>query len=136
MLENFGYSPYTRGGRIRKQFRFGEYLAIIVSDFDPIENEEDEIEYIFVMAVYKMPKDQIRLFVTSEMSAGARNIWAKSPELSPGEDVAFLGLFLGVGHSNLGMSSDWTDLDKFTTKALDVASEQLNVREQAIEDPV
>ena len=66
MVENFGYWPQTKGGRIRKRFRFREYLAIVVSDFDPTENEDDEIEYIYVMAVYKMPEDQIRLFVTSD----------------------------------------------------------------------
>ena len=36
MVENFRYWPQTKGGRIRKQFRFGDYLAIVLSDFNPI----------------------------------------------------------------------------------------------------
>ena len=136
MVENYWYWPQTKGGRIRKRFRFGEYVAMVLSDFNPIENEDDEIEYIYVMAVYKLPEDQIRLFVTSEMSAEARALWERRPELNPGGNLAFLGFFSKEGHSNLGTSSDWTDLDKFVTKALEVARKELDVRAEATEDPV
>ena len=136
MVENFWYWPQTKGGRIRKRFRFGEYLAMVLNDFDPIENEDDEIEYTYVMAVYKLPEDQICLFVTSEMNAEVRALRERHPELNPGGDQAFLGVFSKEGHSNLGTSSDWTDLDKFVTKALDVARVRLNVRAEVIEEPV
>ena len=136
MVEKFGYWPQPKGGTNRKRFRFGEYVAAIRSDFDPIEDEDYGIEYLYVMPVFKLPEQQLCLCVASEMSIEVRGLWNRYPELDPGREQAFLGVFSGEGHSNLGSSSDWTDLDKFTAKALDMAREQLNVREQAIEDPV
>ncbi len=136
MAQNFGYWPQPKGGTLRKQFRFGDYVAVVLSDFLPVEDDDDEIEYLYVMGVFKLPEKQICLAVASEMSAEVRALWERHPELNPGGAQAFLGVFPGDGHTNLGSSSDWTDLDKFTTKALDVAREQLNVREQAIEDSV
>ena len=136
MLENFGYWPQPKGGTNRKRFRFGDYAAFVRSDFDPIDDEDDEIEYLFVMAVFKLPERQLCLAVASEMSAEVKALWERHPELNPGREQAFLGVFSGEGHSNLGSSSDWTDLDKFTTSALDLAREQLNVRAEATEQPV
>ena len=136
MVQNFGYWPQTKGGRIRKRYRFGEYVAIVRSDFDPIDVEDDEIEYFFVMAVFKLPDLQLCLAVASEMSANARAIWARLPELSPGESEAFLGVFSNGAHSNYGTSSDWTNLDKFVTKALDMARDRLNVSAEVSEEPM
>lgn len=135
MVENFEYWPQTNGGTNRKRFRFGEYVAIVRSDFDPID-DEDEIEYLFVMAVFKLPELQLCLAVASEMSAGVRGLHERHPELAPEGNEAFLGVFSSGAHSNLGTSSDWADLDKFVTKALDVARGRLNVRAEVTEEPM
>jgi hypothetical protein len=41
----------------------------------------------------------------------------------------FLGVFDEEGHKNLGSSDDWTELDKFTARALSITAEWLKVSE-------
>ena len=89
MVENFEYWPQTKGGTNRKRFRFGNYVAIVRSDFDPIEDEDDEIEYLFVMAVFKLPELQLCLAVASEMSAEVRGLYERHPELAPEYERVF-----------------------------------------------
>lgn len=124
MSGNLGYWPEVidQGGKLRKQFRFGEYVAYVHSDFDPFDDDDDDaIEYLYVMAVFKLPEEELCLCVASEMTAEVRGLRERHPELFPKGNHPFLGVFSGEIHYNLGASSDWADLEKFTFKALDVA---------------
>lgn len=123
MQESFGYWPGVKGGEPRKRFRFGSYAAVVLSDFEP--SDDDEIKYLYVMAVFELPEGKLCLCVASEQSQELLALWERHPEFNPGGNAHVLGLFDGGGHSNLGTSSDWADLEKFTAKALDVARSHL-----------
>lgn len=71
-----------------------------------------QYEYLFV--VYGKDDGKPVLIVSSE-----RNMMP----FDGGSHV--LGLFDGNGHANLGFSDDWSDLEKFFPKALEIVEKKL-----------
>ena len=134
MEETWEYWPDVKGGKLRKQFRFSSYGAIALGDFEPFD---DEIQYLYIIAVFELPEKKLCPCVASELSQELLDLWKRHPEFDPGGNAHILGLFTPQGGpSDLGVSSDWADIEKFTTKALDVARSQLKVRAPATEEPL
>ncbi len=74
-----------------------------------------QYEYLFV--VYRKDDGKPVLIVSSE----------KSMMPFPGGSHV-LGFFDGNGHANLGFSDDWSDLEKFFPKALELVEKELGLR--------
>ena len=97
------YWPQVEGGKVRSETRFGRYVAVVKSDLQSL----GEVEYLYVMAVFKMPQKKLCLCVASEV-----NTFAREMALKDLPDDPILGVFPGDAHRNLGASSDWGDIDR------------------------
>ncbi len=118
------YLPTITDGHRVATYVMGPYIAIVLTDCE----SSGMIEYKHALFVY-LPdpqaaeaRPQVVMAVAAELSSFA----AKT--LPDGDEPAyFLGVFPGDGHLNMGLSSDWANLEKFTHKALTVAQERLKV---------
>ena len=129
MNEPREYWPVFEGGRVTRRFRFANYQAAIVTDMRSTGN----VEYLYVMLIFKMPEDKLCLCIASEKN---RNYGRRIQGDQPFDFGAshFLGLFPGQGHQNFGTSNDWADIDRFTARALELARDHLKVSDEAVEE--
>jgi hypothetical protein len=118
--ETHQHWPAIQGGRPGRRFCFGDYSAIVLTDVE----FQGTIEYLYVMPVFKMPENRFCLCVTSETN----RLYGQGEQRSH-----FLGLFDGQRHRNYGASDDWSDIEKFTVRALELARDYLKVPDVAVE---
>ncbi len=122
-----GYWPRIRGGAAVARFKFGSYEAVLAKDMESL----GAVKYLYVLLVFKIPERTLRICVSSEKRIGGVLFPSLGTQEPSGSHV--LGLFPGTGHINLGSSDDWADLDKFTVRALALAREHLQVRDEVVE---
>ncbi|MBI1257187.1 MAG: hypothetical protein GC204_06925 [Chloroflexi bacterium] len=117
------YLPAIKNARPVYRYQIGSYVAVIVKDCESF----GKIRYNFVLYVLDPVSNEPIFAVTSEKNNATGNL------------IPSIGVFPGSTHENLGMSEDWADLDKFTSRALEVVTErfQINSRPQLlpISDP-
>jgi len=128
MNEKKEYWPIIQGGSITRLFRFGEYLAALVTDMQ----SPGLIEYLYVMLVTKILDDKLCLCIASEKDTTYGKKFADASFHSRGSHV--LCVFTGDFHLNYGASNDWADIDLFTARALELARDQLNISGEAVEE--
>ena len=115
------YMPVIVQARWVQRFQLGSYQAMVGTDCI----SDGLTHYLHVMYVSKDAENQPCLAVTSEYS--------------PSEDRTVspcLCLFFGGQHLNAGVSQDWTELDIFVPKALEMAAEALAISEAPRELPL
>lgn len=120
------YLPALTNARPVSRYMIGEYLAVVLTDCE----SKGSIEYKHVVLVYRMGAEYEDgenplpvLAVAAEKSEGVAELLGEEST----EERYFLGVFPGDGHMNMGMSADWADLEKFTTKALDVIANHFKI---------
>ncbi len=116
------YLPTISQGRVSARYQLGQYLLVFYTDCVSI----GAIDYLYVMVVLSSNQKQPIYAIASEISVFMT-------DQSPNE--RFLGSFPGNGHMNHGMSADWTDLDKFTARALAMAAGHLQTSDTPIKLP-
>jgi hypothetical protein len=116
------YLPTLKNARPVYRYQFGNYIGVVVTDCESV----GMIQYTHVLFVFEVGEKTPIFAVASEIS---------SMLIEHNPNARFLGVFDGHGHSNYGLSEDWLDLDKFTTMALNVATEHFNVEEKPIRLP-
>jgi hypothetical protein len=113
------YLPALNDARIVASYTFGQdILTTILTDC----KSSGAIQYTHVMLVYRLNPDEpdqptIIMAVASEINRMAHL----------GGGSHFLGVFPGNGHTNLGASDEWADLQTFIQKALEVTAGYLNL---------
>jgi hypothetical protein len=112
MTEIKPYWPVIEGGRISRVFRLGRYRAALVTGM----SSPGSVQYLHVLFVFQEPEARLCLCVASEEN---------SFPAESGGDSHYLGVFPGDGHLNLGASNDWANVELFTSRALDIAAENL-----------
>jgi hypothetical protein len=112
------YLPMLTDARVVNRYKMGPYLAVVLTDC----KSGGMIAYRHVVMVY-----------TFEPEPGGESrprpilaVAAEESEILEDHNACFLGIFPGDGHLNLGHSTDWADLDKFTTKALEIIASHLH----------
>ena len=129
MEQDSKYWPVVRGGEPGQRFRFGNYIATLLTDLE----SPGKIDYLYVMCVFEAPDDELCLCIASEKNARYEPGTAGDDAGDRGESH-FLGLFPGQGHVNMGSSNDWADLEKFTVRALEAARQHLGVEHEPVEE--
>ncbi|MDI6809048.1 MAG: hypothetical protein QME66_08730 [Candidatus Eisenbacteria bacterium] len=90
-------------------------------------------QYLYVMQVFKLPECKLCLCVTAETNRMyGRTVPVDRASGSGGSH--FPGLFPGQGHTNLGSSNDWADIEIFAAKAVELARCHLKVDAEAVEE--
>lgn len=77
------------------------------------------MQYQFLFVVSEKDKQEPVLIVSSEKNSMQKRLGGASH---------FLGLFDEHGHTNLGHSDDWGNLEMFFTKALELVEKHLGIR--------
>jgi hypothetical protein len=108
--------PLIKSARGVRRYRLGTYVAEL---FDRVEGA-GVVAYLYVLAVTEADGETPRLYVTSEVNRMADVL---------GGGSHFLGAFVERGHLNMGASDEWADLERFASRALEVAARQLGVAE-------
>ncbi len=129
MSEPRGYWPAIEGGTVVRLFTFGEHRAVLLTGMRSL----GVIQYLHVLLIFEVPENRLCLCVSSEKNL----LYGRSAPGGEPRDVGgshFLGLFHGQGHVNFGSSNDWADLEKFCTRALEVARGPLGVPAEAVEE--
>ncbi|HMZ54440.1 MAG TPA: tetratricopeptide repeat protein [Azospira sp.] len=108
-----------------REYRIGPYRAKLYQGAKSLSwktmPKEMVYEHPFVLWVIDPEKNDDRMIVAAEKTAPALRI-ADQP------DEPFLCVFTeSAGHLNLGPSPDWSDLEKFSVRALQVVKEKLKV---------
>jgi hypothetical protein len=123
------YWPAVKGGKPWRRFRFGDYQALVLTELESV----GFIEYLHVMAVFKVPENKLCLCVAAERNRmHERKLPGEGTSDSAGSH--FLGLFLGKVHMNFGSSNDWANIDRFSARALELACDHLKVDAEAVEE--
>ncbi len=94
----------------KHRYQVGEYSATILGDIE----SEDNVEYKYILAMVQEGSTNPKLYVTLERNSDKGQAGSHRLHL--------------IGHGIdevLGTSSDWRDLDAFTSAALGVAMEAL-----------
>jgi hypothetical protein len=112
------YLPVLKTAHTHARYKLGPYVALVLTDCQ----SAGVIQYRYVVVVLKPGDSQPCFAVTAESSEA----------IQPGTRGYFLGVFPGSGHLNMGLSEDWGDLEKFTTKALDIIAAHLNVSDAPV----
>lgn len=121
------YLPQIKDGRTVSRYALGAYIVVIITECESF----GMIKYVHVAFVYlpdplhEANKPEVVMAVAAE----------RSTALEKDADVCFLGVFPGDGHMNMGASSDWSDLTKFTKRALEVIAERLQVKQEPVYIP-
>lgn len=134
--------PILTNARVYKSFRMGNYSAALLKKVESV----GPINYLHVLAVIKNGEDTPCFYVTSEINTMQREFLKVASKTDPelaahldeiDYDSPFLCTFTQSGmHSNIEQSSEWSDIDKFTTKALDIARNHLKIKEPPMEVPI
>lgn len=111
------YMPHIRSAVARRRYRLGSYTAVLLDQIESV----GAVEYLYIVAVRRDGDDLPCLFVTSETS--------EMPE-GLGGRPHFLGMFDASGHSNLGASDEWADMEHFASRALSIVIARLNITEE------
>ena len=115
------YLPMITNARPVSRYLIGPYLAVVLTDCE----SDGMIEYQHVVIVYHIDPE-------AEQDESPMPVMAVAAERSTAlqdENSFFLGVFPGDGHLNMGSSTDWGDLGKFTNKALEIIGDHLKVSE-------
>ncbi len=115
------YFPAIVKAHLVKQFAMGAYRAILVRDCESV----GPIYYEYALYVRKQDEASPLLCMVSEIA-----------EIQPETGERFLCMFHRGTHYNMGSSSDWWDIEKFTAAAITRASWHLGITEQAVELPL
>lgn len=113
------YLPMLTDARVVNRYKIGPYLAVVLTDC----KSDGVIAYRHVVMVYAFEPEPGGESRPSPVLAVA----AEESEMLEAEDACFLGIFPGDGHLNLGHSTDWVDLDKFTARALEIIASHLHL---------
>jgi hypothetical protein len=116
------YLPTITNGKPARSYLLGPYTAILFTDCE----SKGFIDYLFILYIFREGDRRPFFAVASEMNRVTARMGLRG---------RFLGVFPGQGHHNLGLSQDWTDIDKFTRKALQVAAHYLEVLPLTIRIP-
>ena len=123
------YWPLIEGGRVVQQFEFADYRAVLLTE--PISR--GRFDYLYVLLVFKLSTSKLCLCVASErLNDYGRKALPDIP-LPLGESYT-LGVYPGKGHRNLGSSNDWSDIEKFTTRAFKIVRSELRVSVKIVDD--
>lgn len=117
------YFPTLKKARLVKLYRLGDYLCFLLTDCESL----GAIQYEHVLYVNPQGEKRPCFAVASE-----RN----SMKAQLGGGSHFLGVFPGSGHSNMGASDEWANLDLFTSRALEVVAQHFSIEDEPIELPV
>jgi hypothetical protein len=120
----FMYLPTITDGRRVATYTIGPYIAIVLTDCE----STGMIEYKHAVFVY-LPDphdDQVRPQVVMAVAAELTplNLTSKQEDQAP---AYFLGVFPGDGHRNMGLSTEWGDVNKFTKKAISVIQDHFKI---------
>ncbi|NDJ62620.1 MAG: hypothetical protein GYB67_15965 [Chloroflexi bacterium] len=119
------YLPALKSAQVAKRFRLGAHTAVVVTDCE----SDGMISYMHVL--YVIP-DGAAIPVFAVAAELSQLLLDQKGSQTGGDEGAFLGVFPGNGHRNLGMSPDWLDLEKFTTEALKIAAQHLQVTDAPV----
>ena len=106
------YRPAIQEAEPLREFHFPEYEAVLLGDIQ----SAGLIKYEYVLQVIHKATRMPCLYVAAEENEMANVL---------GGGSHFLCVFQGGDHRNYGDSDDWADVDKFATRALQLASETL-----------
>lgn len=126
------YLPVVVNARLEKRFRVGPYVATLVTDCQMPAQTMIQYRHILLVSQAGDPMFQPFFAVASEIS---RMIAELIPDKRNADEL-FLGIFPGSGHMNMGMSTDWADIEKFTAKALAIVQDHFGVTEAPQELPL
>lgn len=113
------YLPMLTDARVVNRYKIGPYLAVVLTDC----KSDGVITYQHVVMVYIFETEPGGESRPRPVMAVA----AERSEILDDHDSYFLGVFPGDGHLNMGHSSDWANLGKFTTRALEVIAGHLDL---------
>lgn len=122
------YSPMIKSSTCIRRYVLAPFLFALHSEIQNFESlpgmPGKPIQYLYILAACREGETQPCLFVASEEE---KPIFL--PQSSPSDMPKgyFLGAFTNQGHLNYGKSKDWADLELFTTRALQIATQQLGV---------
>lgn len=120
------YLPMVTEAKNVSNYAVGPYFAAVYTDC----KSRGMIEYKHIVVVYRFDKDKDQpqpfFAVAAEIASPLRQMRENSDE----GEWYFLGVFDGTGHFNLGRSTEWSDLDKFKRRALEVIRERLNIQHE------
>ena len=112
------YLPMITNARVVSRYKLGPYLAVILTDC----KSDGLIAYQYVVMVYFFDPEAGRDTRPRPVMAVA----AEKNQMLEDQNACFMGVVPGDGHLNLGHSSDWVDLRKFTAKALEIIASHLH----------
>jgi hypothetical protein len=117
------YAPSIVSAKSVMCYDLGLYFGVLFKDIV----SAGFIEYLYVLSVGPKDRGPICLYVTSEKNM-------MDGRFGAGKRVGshFLCSFKNNAHSNHGASDDWADLDKFETRAVAMAAEEVNFPLQSI----
>jgi hypothetical protein len=121
------YAPIIRSAHTARRYRAGGYEAALLTDIEA----EGSIEYEYIVAVFEPGVRDPFLLVTSERNdpeeatAVLRELGMETQDFDGDDGSHFLCVFDESGHSNLGPSDDWADIDRFEEAALRIVAERL-----------
>lgn len=106
------YAPAIDSATPLHRYDLGEYEAVLLGKI----KSRGAIEYLFILAVFRQGVPC--LFVTSEVNG-----------MSLGNGSHFLCVFQDDTHVNMGASDEWSILERFESKALELAGKHLHIND-------
>jgi hypothetical protein len=130
------YLPVIASARRVRKFRLGPFLATLVTDCQMPATNQPIIRYKHILFLSALHDPVFKPFfaVAAERSSMLEEMALSGEGYS--KDAHFLGVFPGEGHMNFGMSDEWADLDKFSARALEIASQHLKISDTPQEIPL
>lgn len=109
------YAPAVKSANPIETRQLGDgHTAVLLDDIV----SAGSVKYAFLLVLFDDATQEPVLFVASEVNRLAKL----------GGGSHFLGVFDGNGHANMGVSDDWSDPDKFLTKAMNIAENWIETR--------
>ena len=119
-LSTFGYAPHIKAAKLKRAYQIGSYLAFLYGDIKSI----GPVQYLYILAVVKSGEKEPCFLVSSEVAE--LHLFGSH----------YLCYFNGTGHSNMGLSNDWADLELSTAKAFSIAIERFQISGSVQELPL
>jgi hypothetical protein len=122
--------PIIKGGEIRDRITVGHYRLIFIQEPESLTN----FHYLFVMVPIDLNNPEVKpdFYITVEsnlLSGVLKKIAAEAdPELAESlsdNPNPFLTSYSGDAHFNLGNDEDWSDYERFKSKAISMVQARL-----------
>ena len=108
------YRPLIKSANPLLRYRMDPYTFVLLGEIESL----GVIEYLYILFAIKDEEDAPDLFVASEVNARAKSL---------GGGSHFLGVFDQNGHTNMGSSDQWANLDIFAARALEIDTARLGL---------